>query len=61
MGLRWGDIEEVRELHLGHRQGNSEKGGGGPKVLIFHFVPHVVPHVHWGGDHPREQYFITLA
>ena len=38
MGLRWGDIEEVRELHLGHRQGNSKKGGGS-KVLFFHYVP----------------------
>ncbi len=40
MGLRWGDIEAVRGLHLGHRQGNSKKGGRGPKVLIFHYVPH---------------------
>jgi hypothetical protein len=39
MGLRWGDIEEIRELHLGHRQGNSKKGGGGLKVLIFHYAP----------------------
>ena len=40
MGLRWGDIEEVRDLYLGNRQGNSKKGGGGSKVLIFHYVPY---------------------
>ncbi len=34
-----GDSEEVRGLHLGNRQGNSKKGGGGLKVLIFHYVP----------------------
>jgi len=39
IGLRWGDIEEVRELHLDHRQGNSKKGGGGLKVLFFHYAP----------------------
>ena len=37
-----GDIEEVRGLHLGNRQGNSKKGGVGLKVLIFHYVPHVL-------------------
>ena len=39
MGLRWGDIEAVRGLRYGHRQGNSKKGEGGSKVLIFHYVP----------------------
>ena len=31
--------EVVTGLHLGHRQGNSKNGGGGLKVLIFHYVP----------------------
>gem|GEM_PF-2622645 len=34
-----GDSEEVRGLHLGNRRGNSKKGGGGPKVIIFLYVP----------------------
>jgi len=34
-----GDIEAVRGLHLGNRRGNSKNGGGGLKVLIFHYVP----------------------
>ncbi len=33
-----GDSKAVRGLHLGHRQGNSKKGGGGLKVLFFHYV-----------------------
>ena len=37
MGLRWGDIEEVRGLHLGHRRGNSKKGGGGSKEGVAGF------------------------
>ena len=28
-GCAGGDIDEVRGLHLGHRQGNSKDGGGG--------------------------------
>jgi len=35
-----GDSEAVRDLRLGNRQGNSKKGGGGLKVLIFHYVPY---------------------
>ena len=34
-----GDSKAVRGLRLGNRQGNSKKGGGGPKVLIFHYAP----------------------
>lgn len=40
-GSDGGDIEEVRGLHLGYRQGCSKKEGG-LKVLIFHYVPHPI-------------------
>jgi len=33
-----GDSKAVRGLRLGNRQGNSKKGGGGLKVLFFHYV-----------------------
>jgi len=39
-GVALGRFEKVRELHLGNRQGNSKDGGGGLKVLFFHYVPH---------------------
>jgi hypothetical protein len=33
------DLPPDRGLHLGNRRGNSKKGGGGLKVLFFHYVP----------------------
>ena len=38
MGLRWGDSEEVRELHLGNRQGNSKKGGRERLMFTVHRI-----------------------
>jgi hypothetical protein len=37
-----GHSEEVRGLHLGNRRGNSKNGGGGLKVLRFHYLPNVI-------------------
>jgi len=34
-----GDSEAVRELHLGHRRGNSKKGGEGFSESLFKKVP----------------------
>jgi len=34
-----GDTGAVRGLHFGRREGNSKKGEGALKVLIFHYVP----------------------